>query len=253
MGDENGESKTKKGEGKGEPPKFEMTDEVKDQIGQMVSGAVNGAITRHLGGNKIKELLGGLVKESVDALRTEITPKDEGKGEPKGKGDEVELSPAMKARLDALEKENKKLHDLWNQQKDESAKEKATSRKTKERSALVEQLGLAGVPATLVKAAVALLHDAGMGKVKTDEAGAITMAVKTDVGEEDQPLSQAIGAWIKSEDGRAFLPPASGGGSGNTGGKTGGNSGRKTNPAEMSKSQLAEGLGRALLGPPPKA
>jgi len=205
-----------------------FSDQQREEIGAMV----NGAMASYLKRPAFKELLAGTVTEAMgailpDAIKAAMPkpadpPADEGKGKGK-KGEETpELPAAWKERFDAMERENRKLHDKVKLQDEEKAAAAKAARETAERGAVEKALTTAGVPAAQARAAALMIHlekRTGEGKpvIHTDENGQIFWTVKGKYGEEPVPVEKGVAEFMKDE-GKAFLPPSPGGSGGGGGG-----------------------------------
>lgn len=219
----------------GQPTKFEITDEVKDLIGS----TVNAAVGSHMKRGAFKEMLGAVVTETMAPMLDEVKklvvaapPKNDeeeaaGKGKKKGVD---ELPPEIKARLASLEEENAKVNKKLKLQEEKAEKEANEKRLYKERTTLTDALRAAGIPEGIAPAAAAMLH-MDQKRVKTtkndNDEEVLTFTVARPGGPEDWPVEKGVAEWIKTDQGKAFLPARDGGGAGGGGkGSLGGGGGK---------------------------
>lgn len=141
--------------------------------------------------------------EELEALRAEKAKREEEKAKAEGKWEELRAKLQEKHQADLSERENKL---------------KTYERVIEELTVTNElraHLGKAGVTDYL-DAAEALLMRRGP-KVKWEDGKPV--GVFPNEVEGDQPISDFIGEWVKSDDAKRFLPPANGAGGGATGGR----------------------------------
>lgn len=146
----------------------------------------------------------------------------------------------------------KKLQDAFDAQALQLKKEKETAAaaaeqqaRKEERSALTNALLKHGIPEARASASALLFVD--RGAISRDDHGQICVTVKTKVGgeiiEEQMPIDAGIAEWVKSAEGKEFLPAVEAGGSG---GRQGG---RPPKPGEkMNRDQAANVLTGWILG-----
>lgn len=82
-----------------------------------------------------------------------------------------------------------------------------------DRADLASHLRKSGLDEVRTRAAVALLH--GEEKRLVREGGKRFLRLQGKHGDEDLPLEAGVAAWLKTDDGKAFVPAAKVGGSGN--------------------------------------
>lgn len=131
---------------------------------------------------------------------------EEGDGEGKGKAKSKESD--IDARLKALEAENRKL-------KTERDDNKKRERINEERGLLREAFKKHGAKEDTLDDLVTARYAEGI--VVRDDAGEIVWRTK----EGDKTVEEGAAAWLKSDRGKSYLPPAGGRGSNNRGGPNG--------------------------------
>jgi hypothetical protein len=202
---------------------------IKAFVGEQVSMA----ITSHLKRSSFKEMLGGIVNSALEPITAELKarakPKEDD-GEHPGSGDD--LSPKARALLAQTQSE------LAAMKKQLDTTREAAEAETRERTLLRDALRSNGVPDQVSDALAVMLH-VEQKRVKTMDDGTVVFTVARDYGPEDWPVEKGVPEYLKTEQGKAFLPPAQGSGSG------GGRGGRPQVPNGQPDKAA---LGRALLG-----
>jgi hypothetical protein len=112
------------------------------------------------------------------------------------------------------------------------------TRRNEERQHLTAALRASGVSEPMIRTLVPYLHSEA-GKVKRGDDGSIVFVHD----DEEHPLEKGVAAWLKTEDGKAYLPPVDAGGSGNRGGAP---PARKPGQP-MSDREAAAIIGQALM------
>lgn len=167
--------------------------------------------------------------EKMAALTPQDTPAEKpGKTDPAVAKYDAELK-AMKAQLEA--------------ERAERERERASRMQQEERAALQAALTTRGVTGPHLKGALALLY-AEEKRVTRDDNGNIAFKVQRNGFDETMPLEAALDEWLRSDDGKAHLPPRAASGSGVTPGRP------QTNGApdgQMTKAEAARRLPAMLL------
>jgi hypothetical protein len=156
-----------------------------------ISAGLEKAIT-----DKVTAATKGLQAKPADTDTDTDTDTDDEpvKGKSKGKTD-----PKLTAQIAALQK----------QVADETTKREAAEQKSREervlnsaRSALTK----AGVPPERVKAAIAVLHNAE-GRLRLAEDGKPGLHFQRTGYDEVVEIEKGLDEWLKTDDGKVFLPP----------------------------------------------
>jgi hypothetical protein len=174
-------------------------------------------------------------------LRTELAglmPKPpEAKSEGGKKPGEKPESPELHALQDEVARLKKESEDVRIQRDVERTKLRDASL----RQTLTDALASAGIEGVRARHAVGLLVDAEK-RVRWSERedAAVFRRSEHDV----VPLDEGLGEWLRSDDAKLYLPPRNAAGSGD---RPGG-AAPKTPAAAPTRSDVAEGLRRALLG-----
>lgn len=235
------------GEGGGAPA---LSDDARGEVAKLVNEAVSGAVTRHMANFKkqFSEDMGKTFAETLGPISQQLQALSESNQAPKGgrnvaPSEDRETKEAMtryEGRIKELEQANAKEREAREQ-------EKATRLREEERGSLATALRAAGLPDTTVKAAVALLHTEDK-KVARTEDGRIVFRMEKGQGvsryTDELDLDAGVGEWLKSDEGKSFMParPAQG-----AGGQPVRLPGQPRNQSEA-KQQATENLAKILLG-----
>jgi hypothetical protein len=215
------------------------SEEVERQIDEKVNKAISNHLTRFRTAFEKEQaktfsaLLGeavGPINETLKALaeRPEPTPPAGGEGE--GGKDDLERK--------RLEAQIKDLEARAVRAEQEREQERATRAREEERNELSKALGEQGITGARQRAAMALLYTEEQRVVRDDD-NAIRFTVPKGGYVDEVPLSDGIAEWLKTEEGKTFLPPRGSHGSGNTGSETRNNRPPRT-PAEKKAKAQAE-------------
>jgi plasmid stability protein len=212
-----------------------------DEIRRMVVGTVKEQVGKALKGLDLKGMIGEAlapVLEQVESLKA-TSGGDKVQGQTSGQAPGA-LPPEVQKQIDQLAKANKALQDKYDAAEKLRAETEAKSRRKEERDALGAALRKAGVPEPLAAGAVAYLGE--RGTIKRTDDGAIRWAQ----GDDELELDKGAAAWLKTDEGRAYLPPrqVSGSGQGRNQQSVG------TNGQRMSKDQEIEVALAAIAGMP---
>lgn len=231
-----------------------LTEAAKKEVTDMVNSAVNGAMTNHLGRFKkqftdemtktFSETLGP-ISEQLKALAERPQPQPPGKGgQGQGQGNELpqEIRDAMlrnENRIKELEQQNKAERDAREQ-------EKNTRLREEERNKLQTVLRDRGIPDPLVRAAVAQLHTEDKRVTRTDD-GRIVFKFARGQGQaqyfDELDVDKGVDEWLKSDEGKAYVPARQANGSGGQPARPGG-----TQSPGDKKAQATQDLAKILLG-----
>jgi len=177
--------------------------------GETFAKTVGDAVTSGLGALKIEDK----ISTTVDAAVKKAAPEpdkgdDKGKDKDKGgKGTDDKVAQKFAAMEAKLEAEKKAREDA-------EAARRTDSLHSSARAALID----ADVPGDRVKHAMAFLRQEGL--LESDEDGKPSMKAPDQWGNDAlQPLKEAIPAWLKTDDGKAYLPPKGVQGTGDGAGK----------------------------------
>ncbi len=234
----------------GEAKPFTFADE--DEFNRRLNGAITGRLTEF--GKKLDGRFGELQQgvAAYGARFDEIGKALEGlkptpAADPKAKAEpaafKLEDSPEWKAHQVEIAKLKQLAADTARERDTERAKTRASTLRT----TLAEQLQKAGVPADRVKLAVGHLISAER-LVDYADGGKGDEPVWRE-GEEERSLADGIKAFLKTSDGKLFLPPVNPGGSG--GGPGRGAPPPSNNPAHQQTADLLGGIDSLLLGRTP--
>ena len=197
---------------------------------ERVSKIVNSALTSHM-----KRVKPGLGAEELEKFLEDREAKRAEAGEAeksKSKGGDSEVEKLRKQ----LEKQAKDFAEM----KATAEKANAAKRDTDGRMALSQELEKGGITGQRLKHA--LNHLRAEGLVKFGEGDKLVFTQ----GEEDVDLAAGVVGWLKTDDGKHFLPPSGAGGSGSgQGGKAGtARAGTGGDSKARAAAALASHLGR---------
>jgi len=175
-------------------------------------------------GKTLEEKLDKRHAEMMEALKglSVKAPEKEGKS----KKDSDEMDPEVLKRIEKSEKQNA---ELMKKLADKEAKEKALTRK----QAIHDVLTANGVPANKVKFAQVYLENSGLIDHESDEVQFVDENTNID-------LKSGLKKWLKTDDGREFLPPKGIQGSGDQTRKVNGSLSKSESSFE---DKLAEAVG----------
>ncbi len=212
--------------------------EDKKTIAEMIKETLGGdTLTKTIGeaaaaavkGLKLKDTIKAQVDTAVKAAVPE--PKDDPKDKSKGKADD-KVAAQLEAMQTQLEEER-------------TAREKAEAARRTDRLHSTAQAALVAsdVPGDRVKAAMALLQTEGLLEVAED--GSPVMKGKDKFGAEALiPVKDGIDDWLKTDEGKLFLPPTDAQGTGD--GATTVNF--KTGKGEVDLDRVRKELKKNVLG-----
>lgn len=148
--------------------------------------------------------------------------------------------PEWKAQLSAMQKRVEAAERKATEAESRRAEQEAARTRDEERSSLASALRQEGLDETRIKAATALLYTEEKRIVRSPE-GKIAFKLQRQGFEDEVDLSAGIKEWLKTDDGKAFMPARGVSGSGATAATNGSRSGGKPSKAEL-REQLARQL-----------
>lgn len=211
------------GEGGGPPPGA-LSEDAKKEVAEMVNSAVTGAVTNHLGRFKksFTEEIAKTLTETIgpigEQLKT-LTERQVQAQQPTGKGNNQGDAQSQEMRDSLLRYENriKELEQQNKAEREARETEKATRLREEERNKLASVLNERGIPAPQVRAAVALLHTEDKRVARTED-GRIVFKFERGSGQgkyvDELEVDKGVDEWLKSDEGKAYLPARQAGGSG---------------------------------------
>lgn len=144
---------------------------------------------------------------------------------------------ALRGRLEEERKAREEEKRLREQERDGRLKEEA-------RNAAASILRDNGIDGSRLKGALAVL-DTEERRISRDESGSLRFKFPKNGYDDYVSLDEGIAAWLKTEDGKAYLPARQAGGSGNNGPRPGSNNrtgtrDKKSEETEAAKNTLLE-------------
>lgn len=221
-------------------------DELKQELGTMITGAVRGQLDKKLDevAGKVGERLGleekfSKLGETLEALKTAPTPAPE--GQPQNQAEpRFEDSPAYKAQQLELQKLQKRVEAAEAAKAEEQ--QKARSQALRQRT--FEQLSELGVTGNGARHAFNTF--AYEGRVIYDGDNGDELLFVDDKGDR-LPLKDGLKSWVESEDAKQFLPPRGVSGSGDEPRRAAGISSKKS-PLDYSPAEIGNALRSAMNG-----
>lgn len=209
----------------------EKLGEFKTSFNDGMNKAISTHVTRATKG--LTESISAAVAEKLKSSEDEPPDDKKGKGE---KG----TDPEVKKQLDAMQK---RLDTSEKARLDAESKQAATEQKrlkTEEREAARTILAKAGLDEPRVKAALAILHTEE-GRIARAEDGKIVWKN----GDDEVDLGKGLGEWLKSDEGKTFVPARDVRGSGGGGG---GGKGPDGKDKRYDDGSFAADIQKAVLG-----
>jgi len=221
----------------------------REDVEKLIDTKVNAAMSNHL--TRFKASFGKDLNEQFGKLLGPLSEQLKGLGEtvaasrekehPEGKKDEMPDSVRHElAKRDAKIRELEEARIKAEREKDE---ERSARMKDEERSELTKHLSAKGIEGAKMRAAMALIYIADQ-RVARDDEGKIVFKIKKPGYEEHLTLEEGVEEWLKTDEGKEFLParPAGGAGAGPAKPQLNGKGGGKMTQSEA-KTKLAELLG----------
>jgi tetrahydromethanopterin S-methyltransferase subunit G len=229
-----GNPSPKDGQGASDEPEF-VTQE-----------ALNRAITARLKDHERKlekqmaDFTASLPEKILEGLKDKLPTAEPQTGKSKSQEPNPMDHPevrGLKKRLDEMETQAKQLQA-------ERDQEQARNKDNTLRNRLQEELANSGVETRRIRHAVGLLVDSEK-RVHWDEDGNILFR---DADGSDIDLTNGVKSWLRTEDGKMYLPPR---GTSGSGGRSPGGAGITSKEGEVNRSELArllDGQVRELIG-----
>lgn len=210
----------------------------KDEITKMVNG-VAATMKKQIAGLPTTENVNKLVEEQTAAALEAVAKKKESETPKDPGGKKPAADPEVAAQLQELRTANEKLLKKVEEGQRLREQEQATRLAAEEKAAVNSMLAEVKVRPALVGPAYAWLRERGM--VKRDDEGEIVIEMKGASGvTEAYPLKEGLTKWIKTEEGREFLPARDAAGAGD----------RKSGRGDRSDQENRSGADRDGYVPP---
>jgi hypothetical protein len=222
--------------GNGEGNQTAINDEIKDFVIKAVNGAVSTHLTRAL--SKRDEAL----KTELQTMFAQLKPAAETTPPAKDTSADTDALKGIHAKYEKQIAELKEAADRERGQREQEFKKRMSG---EERESLKSYLAEHGVPPALVPAAVAYLHTE-LKRVARDDDGNIQYVSQekgpTGSYEDRVPLKDGVERFLKSDEGKHFLPAKPVAGAGNRGGSPG----SKSNQPQSTEGMILDFLNGAL-------
>ncbi len=219
------------GQGGGGGAESVLDEAARAEIEQMINGSINGAISSHM--TRVKKALGDEVSTMLTNQLGPIAEQLKALGEQKQAAPQAgQQAPAKKGELppeiaDELARARGQVEELKTQvAKEKQAREEQAQEAEKQRQAGLakearDALGAAlrakGVPDVQARAAVAMLT-AESDVLGRSEDGAVIFKVQKGTGQakyvDEVPVDKGVEEWLKTDEGKSFLPARQAGGAG---------------------------------------
>ena len=194
------------------------TDEGKfKDVEDLVNAKVNAAISTHLG--RFRQSFEKDLTANISKMMEPITGKLESFGELAEKlqnPSEGDQGQQTSQELEELKKAQARIAELERKNQEAEAAAQATERKrlqAEERNALTQALRNSGIEDTRIRAAVSLIYNEDQ-RVGRAEDGSIIFKVPKAGYTDEVTLDEGLADWLKTDEGKAFLPARSAIGSG---------------------------------------
>lgn len=189
----------------------------KDEIRRLVVATVNGTVEKTVKKTFEGLNLGAQIQDALSGALGPLTERldkfEAGAGKQQQGQQQAAISPELQKQLDLLKKRADDAEAARKKAEDEQKAGYEKSRRREERDALGAALRKAGIPDALASAAVSMLSEKGIIKRGDDDS----------IGwvheDESLPLDKGVATWMKSDEGKQFLParPVAGSGAGRNG------------------------------------
>lgn len=210
-------------------------DEIKDLIVRTVNGAVTTRLDRERKAQTAQ--LEGMFKDFASQLTAQKA--EEPSGEKTDGGDQMK---AVQAKYERQLAEMKAQLDREAKSREEERQKRLVN---EERNSLRDALSANGVPPALVQAAVALLHT-DQKRLERNEDGSIHFLLQEQSPSgpyvERVGVAEGVERFLKSDEGRYFLPPKPAAGAGSKGGNAPGSNAREGESEADAIARLFDGL-----------
>lgn len=206
-----------------------------DKVSRVVNAAISAHVTRMKG--SLSKDFEGMLKPFADTLaklqsQQIVTPPPEaGKGNPDAALDIERQKMADKIR---------ELEDRYKQAEASRESEQKARQRDEERNELAGALRRAGVGDAQIRPAIALLYTEEQRVARLPDTNKVALKVNGKYGEELVPVDEGVLSWLKTDDGKMFLPARGAGGSGTT--HSSQNRAKPGTPAEKKAAAKAEAM-----------
>lgn len=146
------------------------------------------------------------------------------------------------AQIAAMQRELQKLKDAATESAKREREATARTREQSRRQSAIEQLGKHGMDPFRAKQALAWLDSEGMVRYESDQSDRLVFGKQIE-GQIPDELDAGVATWVKSDEGKTFLPPTNAKGSGDRGGALAPNS-----AGTDLRTQASEGLRHVFGG-----
>jgi hypothetical protein len=238
-------------------------DDIDPKIARHVGKAVNSAVRDYMKRSSFKDALGASIADVVKPMFEELGAKlkpaaggggagdddDRERGGGNGGGDKSKggLPPEVQRELEDQKRMIKRLTDENAKSAAERDAAKKRNDEAEERKVLADALKKHGVDETRLDGAVALLY-ADRKRVVRDKEGKIRFALPREGFVDEVDVESGAAEWVKSSEGKAYLPPRDVEGGGQRGGRAPVRSGN----GEPSVPELADELAHLMAGGKPR-
>jgi hypothetical protein len=188
--------------------------------------------------DELKTEMSGSFQEMLKDFKPSDPPSGGTNGSKEGNGESTEIVEKLRAEYEARMSEMEK---KWEAERKRGEEERLKALRAEERGELESALRSAGVADERLRGAVALLYTEDK-RVGRDKDGKIVFRVPKEGYTDELSLSDGITEWIKTNEGKHYMPARPVGGSGAMGGR-----GAKGQIKE-SRAELMAKLGRQLMG-----
>lgn len=176
-----------------------------------IAKQVNGAMAKHKA-SAGEVLTPEQVQEKIDSALAEAEKKRTAPQQQPGK--EGQQDGQASAQFNELKQANADLLKKVQDMETKAKREEQARKHAEEKSALTQALQSAKVRGELMAPAIAYLHGEGRS-VTRNKVGEIVFNFKGETGAVDElDLAAGVAAWLKTPEGKAFLPPVDAGGGG---------------------------------------
>ena len=206
---------TKKDETTAQPLAEEIGRVIEERF-KSIEGKLNGIVASHIKRGTTQDVLKSFVAQRLEGLLPDVERRLlDSYTASTTKAPEAASAEAKK--IAEYEAKLKEMNERMEADSRERANEKQKRLSLEEKSRLADELRLAGVPDSRVRAAVALVYTEDK-RVGRNANGDVVYFVPKDGYTDEVSLSDGVKEWMKSDEGKVFLPPRDASGSGSKGG-----------------------------------
>lgn len=155
-----------------------------------------------------KRMLSTIEKLLADKLSNAVAPIQEKLATP------AEPKSEIDAKFEMMQKKIEAAERRYDEERKAREEERKARMRDEERVALADALRSGGLDDKRLRGAAALLYSEERRVVRDPETGSIKFRQEKDGYEELVDLGKGIAEWLKTEDGKAYLPPRQTAGSG---------------------------------------